>query len=185
MKTIRFILILSSVIGLGGSRRTPLLFAQQSKPSDNAATKSGEQSSARQPANGSAQAYSGMYTFLKDGEFVQVTVEDDSRVTGFISRYGDSESDKDAFLDQFFKSGKIEGNKLTFTTQVVHGVAFDFKGSVERGEGKDPGDEAYFVLKGTLTRNTTEADKKVTAHSQEVVFKLFPRDASPIPTARQ
>jgi len=32
--------------------------------------------------------YSGMYNFLRDGEFVQVTVEDQGNVTGFISRFG-------------------------------------------------------------------------------------------------
>src|SRR5580700_8908358 len=38
--------------------------------------------------------YSGMYSFLKDGEFVQISVEDQGRVTGFVSRYGDGESEK-------------------------------------------------------------------------------------------
>lgn len=126
----------------------------------------------------SAPTYSGMYTFRKEGEFVQLTVEDAGLVTGFISRFGDAESDKGTFLDQFFKSGKLDGNKLSFTTQIVHGVSFDFKGTVERGEGKSPGDEAYFVLKGSLTENSTDANKKVTAHSQEVAFKMFPQDAS-------
>jgi hypothetical protein len=37
--------------------------------------------------------YSGMYSFLKEGEFVQVTVEDAGRVTGFVSRFGDLDSD--------------------------------------------------------------------------------------------
>lgn len=124
-------------------------------------------------------AYSGMYSFLKDGEFVQVTVEADGRVTGFVSRYGDGESDKGAFLDQFFKTAQLEGNKLNFTTEIVHGVAFDFKGSVDRGEGKAPGDEAYYVLKGTLTENVTDVNKKVTAHSRQVVFRMFPQDATP------
>ena len=123
----------------------------------------------------SGEAYSGMYTFLKEGEFVQVTVEDTGHVTGFVSRYGDGESDKGAFLDQFFKSGKLEGNKLSFTTDIVHGVAFDFKGTVERGEGKNPGDEAYFVLKGTLTQNVSDVNKKVTSHAREVEFKMFPQ----------
>src|SRR5207302_8336977 len=109
-----------------------------------------------QPDTKSGHEYSGMYTFLKEGEFVQVTVEDAGHVTGFISRYGDGESDKGAFLDQFFKSGKLDGNKLTFTTETVHGVWFDFKGTVERGEGKKPGDEAYYVLKGTLTQNSSD-----------------------------
>src|SRR5205807_2015987 len=35
---------------------------------------------------------SGMYTFLREGEFVEVDVEPDGRVTGFISRYGDGDS---------------------------------------------------------------------------------------------
>ncbi|HEX3819190.1 MAG TPA: hypothetical protein VHW45_02600 [Candidatus Sulfotelmatobacter sp.] len=130
-------------------------------------------------ADQGAKSYSGMYTFLKEGEFVQITVEDDSSVSGFISRYGEGESDKGLFLDQFFKTGKLAGAKLTFKTQQVHGVDFDFNGTVERGEGKNPGDDAYFVLKGTLTENTTDANKKVTSRSQEVVFKMFPQDAAP------
>src|SRR4029077_13128846 len=84
--------------------------------------------------------YSGMYAFLKEGEFVQVTIENQGTVTGFVSRYGDGESDKGAFLDLFFKSGRLEGSKLSFATETVHAVSFEFKGTVERGEGKNPGD---------------------------------------------
>jgi hypothetical protein len=128
--------------------------------------------------------YSGMYTFLKEGEFVQLTVEDGVQLTGFVSRYGDGESDKGAFLDQFFKTGKLEGNKLSFTTETVHGVWFDFKGTVERGEGKNPGDEGYYVLKGTLTQSSTDVNKKVSSNTRNVVFKIFPQEAGPMPAAR-
>jgi hypothetical protein len=123
--------------------------------------------------------YSGMYNFLRDGEFVQVTVEDQGNVTGFISRFGDSESDRGAFLDHFFKQGKLDANKLTFTTQAVHGIWFEFRGTVERGDGKKLGDEAYYVLKGTLTENATDEAKKNTSRSREVALKSFPQDASP------
>ena len=78
-------------------------FAQE-KPADN------------KPADRPGAEYSGMYSFLKDGEFVQVTVEDAGHVTGFISRYGELDSDKGVFLDQFFKTGKLDNNALTFTT---------------------------------------------------------------------
>lgn len=132
----------------------------------------------------SGKQYSGMYSFLKDGEFVQITVEDEGRVTGFISRFGDGESGKGAFLDQYFRSGKLDGDSLNFTTETVHAVWFDFKGAVERGEGKNPGDEAYYVLKGTLTDNTSDAQKKVTTNSREVVLKMFPNEASPASSAR-
>jgi hypothetical protein len=139
----------------------------------------GQQDKARAPMPG--VEYSGMYSFLRDGEFVQVTVEEQGRVTGFVSRYGDLESDRGAFLDHFFKQGKLEGNKLTFTTETVHGVWFEFRGSVERGEGKKRGDEAYYVLKGTLTENSTDGAKKISSHSREVVLKGFPQDMDPTP----
>ena len=128
------------------------------------------------PAPKPVDDYSGMYSFLQDGEFVQLTVEDKGRVTGFISRYGDLESDRGEFLDLFFKEGKLEGTALSFTTQTVHGVWYDFKGAVERGPGKNPGDEAYYLLKGTLIQSTTDASKKTSAKSREVAFKSFPQD---------
>jgi hypothetical protein len=123
-----------------------------------------------------AEDYSGMYSFLQDGEFVQLTIEDEGRVTGFVSRYGDSESDRGAFLDQFFKQGKLDGTNLSFTTDTVHGVWYEFKGTVERGEGKTPADEAYYILKGTLAEYRTDANKKVSSKSREVTFKSFPHE---------
>ena len=122
--------------------------------------------------------YSGMYSFLRDGEFVQITVEEKGRVTGFISRFGDSESDKGVFMNQFFKSGKLEDNKLNFTTDNVHGVWFEFAGAATRGPGKKPDEDAYYLLRGTLTRFSTDADKITTSQVRIVEFKSFPRDAA-------
>jgi hypothetical protein len=157
------------------------LAAQESKA---APPKTEEPQSGVRHATSSGQ-YSGMYSFLKEGEFVQITVEEEGRVTGFISRYGEGESDKGAFLDQYFRSAKLDGIKLVFTTETVHAVWFDFKGRVERGEGKNPGDEAYYVLQGTLTENTSDPQKKFTSHAREVEFKMFPAEASPVPEARK
>lgn len=131
-----------------------------------------------------ASDYSGMYSFLREGEFVQVTVEQ-GRVTGFVSRYGDTESDRGVFLDHFFKQGKLDGNRLTFTTEVVHGIAYEFRGTVERGEGKNPGDEAYDVLKGTLTENTVDDAKRTSSRSQEVTLRIFLRDLAPAPAEKK
>ena len=140
---------------------------------------SGAQNSKTIPPPHPGAEYSGMYNFLREGEFVQLTVEDQGHVTGFVSRFGDSESDRGAFLDHFFKQGKLDGNKLVFTTQTVHGVWFEFHGTVDRGEGKKTGDEAYYVLKGTLTENATDEAKKTTSRSREVALKSFPQDVSP------
>jgi hypothetical protein len=155
--------------------------AQDAKPQ---APKSGAGPAAPAQDKKAGADYSGMYMFLKDGEFVQITAEDAGKVTGFVSRYGEGESDKGAFLDQFFKSGKLDGNKLSFTTETVHGVWFDFKGTVERGEGKNPGDEAYYVLKGTVTQNSSDVNKKVSSRVLEVALKMFPKNEGPAPATR-
>jgi hypothetical protein len=162
-----------------------LTFASSTRAQDSkAAAPNADQSQSAAKEAKAGHEYSGMYSFLKDGEFVQISVEDEGRVTGFVSRYGEGESDKGAFLDQFFRSGKLDGNTLSFTTETVHAVWFEFKGTVERGEGKNPGDEAYYVLKGSLTDNTTGAEKKVTSHPHDVVFKMFPEEAAPTPPSR-
>ena len=156
------------------------MIGQEAKP---AAAKSADQPAEK--GTRAARAYSGMYTFTKEGEFVQLTVEDDGSITGFVSRFGDGGSDKGAFLDQFFKSAKLDGNRLSFTTEIVHGVSFDFKGTIERGEGKNPGDEAYFVLKGKLTENSSDESNKVTSRSRDVIFKMFPQEAGSTPVTRK
>jgi hypothetical protein len=129
------------------------------------------------PAAPTVAEISGMYSFLHDGEFVEIDVEDDGGVTGFISRFGDAESDRGAFLDQMFKTASLQGNKLSFTTREVHGVSYEFKGTVERGPGKEPGSEGYWVLKGTLTQTTLDAGGKPGSKSRAVEFKSFPADA--------
>ena len=90
-----------------------------------------------------ADDYSGMYSFLRDGEFVQITIEDSGRVSGFISRYGDTEAEKNTFVEQFFESGKLEANRLSFITKSVDGSSFQFAGTIERGPGKTSDDEGY------------------------------------------
>jgi len=123
--------------------------------------------------------YAGMYTFLSEGEFVQITIEDAGAVSGFISRYGDLDSDKGAFLDHFFKGGKLTGAQLMFKTETVHGTWFDFTGSFGRGEGKNPGDEAFYMLKGTLVQHVVDENQKMTTKTREVALKSFPQKMTP------
>jgi len=122
--------------------------------------------------------YSGMYSFLRDGEFLQISIED-SKVSGFVSRYGDSASDKGTFLDQFIKSGTFDSGKITFTTEVVHGTSFSFDGLITRAGGKTPADEGYYLMRGSLTRYASDAEQRATSQVRQVEFKSFPRDASP------
>ena len=151
--------------------------AQQQQPSN-------PPSSSSQPAAATADDISGMYSFQKEGEFVQITVQDNV-VTGFVSRYGDTASDKDAFLDQFFDKAVLKDNHLTFTTKKIHGVWFDFDGTVERGPGKTPHDEGYRILRGTLTHNSEDASGKPVAKSRQIEMRSFPEDLDQDETPKQ
>jgi hypothetical protein len=124
--------------------------------------------------------YSGMYSFTADGEFVQISIEDGGKVTGYVSRYGSLESDKGAFLDHFIKTGSIKDRHLEWRTEPVHGVWYEFKGTVGRGNGKTPDDEGYYTMRGTLVEHSTDAEHKESARQREVVFKSFPQDVGAV-----
>lgn len=119
-----------------------------------------------------AEDISGMYSFLKEGEFVQINLEEQG-VTGYVSRLGDLESDRGTFIDQFFTKASIQGHDVTFTTKPVHGVWFEFKGRFDRGSAKTKADDGYYVLRGTLSEFVTDSEQKTTSRSRQVEFKLL------------
>jgi hypothetical protein len=126
-------------------------------------------------SNPSTNDISGMYTFLREGEFVQLTI-DDGKLSGYISRFGDSDTDKGQFIDQFFDKTSLAGDRLTFDTKMVHGVSYNFNGRVMTMAGKQPSEEGYRMLKGTLVQHTTDANGTDTAQQRQVEFKSFPAD---------
>ena len=133
--------------------------------------KADQKDSAHPPAATSTEDISGMYSFLSEGEFLEINREEDG-ITGYVSRMGDLESDRGAFLDQFFSKASVQGHDVTFTTKVLHGVWFEFKGRFERGPGKTKAEDSYYVLRGTLTEFTTGEDKtSSTSRSRQVEFK--------------
>ncbi len=118
-----------------------------------------------------------MYSFLREGEFVQLTVED-GKVSGYISRFGDTDSDKGQFIDQFFDKATLAGDHLSFNTKTVHGVWYDFTGVITITPGKQPGQEDYRVIKGTLVQHAADAGNNDKASQRQVEFKSFPQDLS-------
>jgi hypothetical protein len=118
---------------------------------------------------------SGTYTFLREGEFVQLTVED-GKLSGYVSRFGDTDSDKGEFIDQFFDKTSLEGDRLSFNTKTVHGVWYDFKGVVSTTAGKQSGQDSYRVIKGTLIQHSTDAKGNDKPMQKQVEFKSFPAD---------
>jgi len=136
---------------------------------------------ARQQPSSAAQSNandpSGMYTFLREGEFVQLTVEE-GKLSGYVSRYGDTESDKDTFIDQFFDKATLDGDRLAFNTKTVHGTWYEFSGVITKTPGKQPAQEGYRVIKGTLLQHVTDANKVDKPRQRAVEFKSFPQDLS-------
>lgn len=132
----------------------------------------------QRPAAASPQAsmqYSGMYSFLRDGEFVQITVDDTGALSGFVARYGDLESDKGVLLDHFFKKARLEGNSLSFTTEVVHGISFEFAGALTRGADKKLGEEGYYVIDGKLKETMSDDSGKATSRERGLTLKSLAR----------
>lgn len=126
-----------------------------------------------------AEDISGMYSFVKEGEFLQITL-DNKAVTGYISRMGDSDSDSGVFLDQFFAKADVQGHDVSFTTRPLHSVWYEFKGKFSRGPGKNKGDDGYYILRGTLKELTSNnAEKTVSSRSREVEFKLLAQPEDP------
>jgi hypothetical protein len=121
---------------------------------------------------------SGMYSFLKDGEFLQLTLED-GELSGFVSRFGDSDSDRGQFIDQFFDKGSLENNHLAFTTKTVHGVWYSFDGSIAVQPGKQPTQEGYRLIKGTLKLHVSDANKVDHVSERTVEFSSFPENLRP------
>lgn len=116
---------------------------------------------------------SGMYSFLREGEFVQLNVEE-TGLSGYVSRLGEEDSDRDAFLDHFFTKAELKGDDISFATKTVHSIWYEFKGRVQRGSGKKPGDDDYYELVGTLTEHYVSSDNHDRARQREVTFKSFP-----------
>jgi hypothetical protein len=136
-----------------------LVFSTLAAAQTGGAARMRDASTSRTKATAAAEDISGMYSFLREGEFVQINMEENG-VSGYISRLGDLESDRGVFLDQFFDKASVEGHDVFFTTKPLHGVTFEFKGRFERGTAKT---------------------KKATSRSRDVAFKLLgqPPDNEP------
>lgn len=127
--------------------------------------------------NNGSNDISGMYTFLREGDYVQLTVEE-GRLSGYISHFGDTDTDRGELIDQFLDKTSLQGNRISFNTKTVHGIWYDFSGTISVAPGKKPGEEGYRVIKGTLTQHTTDAKGADKAMQRQVDLKSFPADLS-------
>src|SRR5947209_62347 len=164
----RMLLLVAIALGLAA-------LSAQSKPQSTAPAAA--KPAAAAPAQTVAdENWSGMYTFLQDGDYVQLDFQPGGRLDGFISRLGSGKSDSGVVLTQFIKSGAWKDHDVSFTTTPVHGTWYEFKGRLDRGAGKTLADDGYFIVKGTLAENAQDEEKKASRRSRELTLKSFPRD---------
>jgi hypothetical protein len=114
---------------------------------------------------------SGMYSFLRDGESIQLNVQD-GKLSGWVTSFGFLESDRDTLVDRFFQKASLQDDQVYFITKPIHGCWVEFTGHVERGDVASRAKEGYLRLVGSLTEYTTDADDQVSARKRDVVFKL-------------
>ena len=137
------------------------------------------------PASGApedASSFSGEYEFLREGEVLQLTIQPDDagtekNVTGFISRHGDTDSDRGTMLDHWIHIGTLRGTELQFRTSTIHGVWFEFQGSIARGAGRSPHERGYHVIRGKLTRHVVDREGHDLVQSREVTLNSQPDEA--------
>jgi hypothetical protein len=98
---------------------------------------------------------SGPYS-LGSGGVIDVELQPD-RLSGFITRLGDRESDEGTPLTFFFATSRLAGQQLAFTTRQVHGVWFSFEGTIVRGSARSRDQQGYYLLEGRLVMHDTAA----------------------------
>ena len=117
---------------------------------------------------------SGEYLLDESGSMVEITI-DSGKISGYVTRMGDEQSDKDTPLTFFFDRVTAQGHRLGFTTRKVHGVWYVFDGSIERGDPKTTRDEnGYYRLQGAWT---THDDTRNSQSREQVSLKSTPRDS--------
>jgi hypothetical protein len=74
-------------------------------------------------------------------------------LSGYISRLGNEDSDRGAALTFLFEHTALNGERLSFTTRMVHGVWFSFDGTIVRGPGRTRTEDGYYLLEGELVEH--------------------------------
>ncbi len=97
---------------------------------------------------------SGEYALGSSGA-IDVELQPD-RLSGFISRLGDRESDQGTPLTFFFATGHLSGQQMSFTTRQVHGIWFSFEGTIGRGPARSREQQGYYLLEGRLVMHDVD-----------------------------
>lgn len=148
---------------------TPQLLQRSQNP-DSPAKATAKKSSAQSTSNPSQPCtlpadISGAYAFDRDNESIEIDIDQididqqkqQCKLTGYITRLGDQDTDATTPLTYFFSSATVDGSQLKFATRVVHGIGYSFTGTILRGRSVEREDEGYYVLQGQLVTHHVNA----------------------------
>jgi len=120
----------------------------------------------------------GTYEFDHSSDSIEIDLNR-NKISGYITRLGDAETDSNTPLTFFFDESGLDGAEISFQTRVVHGVWYSFRGTIVRGDGKTRADEGYYMLHGVLALHHPQSgrDKSAdeTIESRNVNFKSVPQ----------
>jgi hypothetical protein len=116
---------------------------------------------------------SGEYLIDEVGSTIEITL-DAGKISGYVTRMGDEQSDKDTPLTFFFDRATANGDRVSFATRKVHGIWYEFDGSILRGDMKATrAENGYYRLKGKWT--TYDGRRSAALKEEEVSLKSTPR----------
>lgn len=120
---------------------------------------------------------SGYYQFDEINESIRIDIVH-NKLTGYISRLGDAETDSSTPVTYSFDQSSVDGSQIRFQTRVVHGVWYSFRGTIRRGDAEIRDEEGYYVLHGNLETHHPQSgfDKSAneTIERRMVNFKSMP-----------
>jgi hypothetical protein len=112
---------------------------------------------------------SGEYILGQPGEVIQIILEQQGHLTGYISIFGDHDSDRGTPLTFLFQHTAVSGEQVRFETGIVHGVWYGFRGMIVRGAAKSHAEEGYYHLTGSMEEHDVVAG---TVQRRNVDLKL-------------
>jgi len=133
--------------------------------------------SEKQQAPAPIDDITGQYAFLDEHSHLAV-LEEEGKLKGYVDVFqGDEESD--AILSYPLTIGLRKKDQVEFKTGKIHQKYFRFNGTVERGEGRAPGDPDYLRLRGSLEVVTVDGETGEESPQQiQVVFKSLGKESS-------
>jgi len=113
------------------------------------------------PATDKWDSATALYTFLHEGETVQINIEH-GHVSGYVTR-----KENGTQVDQKFESAVLEGDRLTWSTRPMHGTYFSFDGQISHDPNASKDKRGFYKIRGTVTthKRGNASEKQLTMQS--------------------